>query len=459
MKRSLFVVLILLPSLLFAGVIVKKNGERLEDINILSSANNEFVYIDELGVENRIPRNEVSAVLYDDGRYEEIKQQDAPVYTENNGNNRADQSEASPKFTQNFAVGSDVTECNVLAFGNYIMKFYVTDEKYNGTLVEYRIHYKGQQSEPEWSYLGTTPFAYTTEAGSKNVMINKNLPTIAEIHPFAIENFKKMKKLEFRLSKEGYKTVVVSPLVQFDFTGIYYFISLNKLKPLKENDAVEETEAPAEENANKKAQKEAAKEAKKNAKQKKASAPEPAPAVETVPAVTPVVAPAPEPKQEVKAAPTPAEADKKMIPKACKTEGQKAYDKVYKELVDKAVAKGYSKSQAYKMAYEAALKEKERVINECYHNVVELGEDFAPIPVVVPDILAPAADGSNPNQFAPRTCKEEGQMAYDNIYKETMEKSMRQGYSKSQAYKIAYDTAVKEKNRVIEECQKNKATE
>lgn len=324
MKRSLFVVLILLPSLLFAGVIVKKNGERLEDINILSSANNEFVYIDELGVEQRLPKNEVSAVLYDDGRYEEIHQE------------------------------SDMT------------------------------------------------------------------PALDE------------KVVEPQESAKAKKT--------------------------------------------KQADKEAVKEAKKNVKKMVVSAPEPAPAVEAAPVVAPVVAasapvvetPAPKPTPAIETepaivkavpTPTPAEADKKMIPKACKTEGQKAYDKVYKELVDKAVAKGYSKSQAYKMAYEAALKEKERVINECYHNVVELGEDFAPIPVVVPDILAPAADGSNPNQFTPRTCKEEGQKAYDSIYKEMLEKSMRQGYSKSQAYKIAYDTAVKEKNRVIEECQKNKATE
>ena len=101
MKRSLFVVLVLLPSLLFAGVIVKKNGESLEDVSITSITDTDIEYISEKGKKLTIPKSEVSAILHDDGRYEELKQsaspQEMPSYTENNDDNNADYSETQKK--------------------------------------------------------------------------------------------------------------------------------------------------------------------------------------------------------------------------------------------------------------------------------------------------------------------------------------------------------------------------
>ena len=72
MKRIIIILLALLPMLAQAGVIMKRSGERLEDVTIKSVTDSEIVY--ELnGVETTLPKSEVSAILYDNGRYEEIK--------------------------------------------------------------------------------------------------------------------------------------------------------------------------------------------------------------------------------------------------------------------------------------------------------------------------------------------------------------------------------------------------
>ena len=75
MKRIITYIFLLLPMLLNAGVIMKRSGERLEDISIKSVTDTEVIYADENGTENTLPKSEVSALLYDDGRYEEIKNQ------------------------------------------------------------------------------------------------------------------------------------------------------------------------------------------------------------------------------------------------------------------------------------------------------------------------------------------------------------------------------------------------
>ena len=57
--------------LMQAGVIMKRSGERLEDVTIKSVTDSEIVY--ELnGQEIIVAKTDVSAILYDDGRYEEI---------------------------------------------------------------------------------------------------------------------------------------------------------------------------------------------------------------------------------------------------------------------------------------------------------------------------------------------------------------------------------------------------
>lgn len=72
MKRTIIILFALLPMLMQAGVIMKRSGERLEDVTIKSVTDSEIVY--ELnGQEVIIPKSEVSAILYDNGHYEEIK--------------------------------------------------------------------------------------------------------------------------------------------------------------------------------------------------------------------------------------------------------------------------------------------------------------------------------------------------------------------------------------------------
>lgn len=63
--------------LLHAGVILKTSGEQIDDASGISVTDTEVKYKDSNGNSNSIPKSEVSAVLYDNGKYEEIKQQAA----------------------------------------------------------------------------------------------------------------------------------------------------------------------------------------------------------------------------------------------------------------------------------------------------------------------------------------------------------------------------------------------
>lgn len=73
MKRLITIVLLLAPTLLNAGVIMKKTGERIEDVSIKSVSGGEIIYIDSENVEISIPKSDVEGVLYDNGKYEEIR--------------------------------------------------------------------------------------------------------------------------------------------------------------------------------------------------------------------------------------------------------------------------------------------------------------------------------------------------------------------------------------------------
>lgn len=73
MKRLITIVLLLTPALLNAGVIMKKSGERIEDVSIKSVSGGEIIYIDSENVEISIPKSDVEGVLYDNGKYEEIR--------------------------------------------------------------------------------------------------------------------------------------------------------------------------------------------------------------------------------------------------------------------------------------------------------------------------------------------------------------------------------------------------
>lgn len=229
MKRTIIVLFALLPMFLNAGVILKKSGDRIENVSIKLVTDNEVIYTAETGNEMSILKNEVQAVLYDDGRYEEIRQSEVPV--SNNTEIAVQESQKSA-----VEVGPGAKEYNVCAYGVYAM-FYVPNSKYDGATVEYRVIYKGQKETPDFKYLGTTPFAYLTEKMYENNFTAKgdpNFQKLKELNPLIIENEKDVKKVEFRLSLDGYKTVIVKPIKDvFIGGGPVMFIPLQKLKPAK----------------------------------------------------------------------------------------------------------------------------------------------------------------------------------------------------------------------------------
>ena len=74
MKR--FIILMMAIScavlILAQDVISLKSGDRIENVKVLSITDSVIVYVME-GNEIKLPRNSVDAILYEDGRYEEIK--------------------------------------------------------------------------------------------------------------------------------------------------------------------------------------------------------------------------------------------------------------------------------------------------------------------------------------------------------------------------------------------------
>lgn len=229
MKRTIIVLFALLPMFLNAGVIMKKSGDRIENISIKSVTDSEVIYTAENGNEMSILKSDVSAVLYDDGRYEEIRQNEVPA-----SRNNEDVVQEPRKASAELAPGAK--EYNVCAYGVYAM-MYVPNSKYDGATVEYRVIYKSQKETPEFKYLGTTPFAYLTEKMYENNFTAKgdpNFQKLKELNPLIIENDKDVKNVEFRLSLDGYQTVVVKPIKDvFVGGGPVMFIPLQALKPVK----------------------------------------------------------------------------------------------------------------------------------------------------------------------------------------------------------------------------------
>lgn len=229
MKRSIIILFALLPMLMYAGVIIKKSGDRIENIFIKSVTDTEVIYTAENGHEASVLKTDVSAILYDDGRYEEIRQTELPAVDNSN-------TETAKEVYKPAELSPGAKEYNVCAYGVYAM-FYVPNSKYDGATVEYRVIYKGQKETPEFKYLGTTPFAYLTEKMYENNFTAKgdpNFQKLKELNPLIIEDSKNVKKVEFRLSLDGYKTVVVKPIKDvYIGGGPVMFIPLQALKPLK----------------------------------------------------------------------------------------------------------------------------------------------------------------------------------------------------------------------------------
>lgn len=239
--KKILIFFAILPTFLYAGVIVKQSGERLENVTIKSVTDSEIIYIIN-GDEATLPKSETSAILYDDGRYEEISYQ-TPSYNQTiyDGNEKyvTSQDLSSAKTVIKQQVMSDPKEYNVFAYGIVApMVGYVAKTKYDGTTVEYRIIYKSGIQDTEFQFLGVTPFAYVTDATYDSPIIGKANSTFVKLiepTPLVIENAKDVKRIEFRLSKEGYKTTVVKPVkdILLFGGGPVLMISLNQMKPLK----------------------------------------------------------------------------------------------------------------------------------------------------------------------------------------------------------------------------------
>ena len=65
--------------ILAQDVIALKNGERIENVTVSSITDKTIIYLSE-GNEVNIPRNSADAILYADGRYEEIKHSDDAAF-------------------------------------------------------------------------------------------------------------------------------------------------------------------------------------------------------------------------------------------------------------------------------------------------------------------------------------------------------------------------------------------
>ena len=132
-------------------------------------------------------------------------------------------------------VGANTRSYDVFAYGGGSGGYYAYRSKYAGIKVEYRIIYSSESETPEFQYLGTTPFAYCTEKTFDYlVLMLGNIPVAKKISPLIIENADDGAYVEFRLSKDGYQTVVIQPTVLPQIGGgMGMYIMLNKLKPLK----------------------------------------------------------------------------------------------------------------------------------------------------------------------------------------------------------------------------------
>lgn len=74
MKKIFVLLLGFIPMFLFAGVIMTTNDERIADVSIQSETDSAIVYMQD-GVEKSIAIEQVSAILYDDGKYVEFVKQ------------------------------------------------------------------------------------------------------------------------------------------------------------------------------------------------------------------------------------------------------------------------------------------------------------------------------------------------------------------------------------------------
>ena len=155
-----------------------------------------------------------------------------PVTTQSqktsNGRATQNKSQASAESDDN----ETDKEYNVFAFGVFGVVGYFANTEYDGAIVEYRIIYKSKQNELTFKYLGTAPFAYVNQKAYDNALLAAHRPIMVR-KTLTIPDAKDVSKIEFRLSKTGYSTVIVNPIKDILLGGgPVLMIPMNKLKPL-----------------------------------------------------------------------------------------------------------------------------------------------------------------------------------------------------------------------------------
>lgn len=108
MKRILFALVALVPLLVLAqDIVVTKAGTNIEDVKVKAITDTEIIYVLN-GTETALPRNEVTAILYEDGRYEEIRPL-TTVYT-NNSTTTEDNDLKVKTFTKEQTTREDIED-------------------------------------------------------------------------------------------------------------------------------------------------------------------------------------------------------------------------------------------------------------------------------------------------------------------------------------------------------------
>lgn len=236
--RRLFIICALFPIVAQADIIVTRSNGNIEDVKVVSMSPESVLYTQD-GQAKSIQSADVDGVLYDDGRYvtppSTSQVQEQPMNNMGNdgwddgsgqvGNNQS-YGQYSPSESVEYSESRGTNDINILAYGKPVLTFYAADHEFDGATVEYRAITRSNPN-PEFEYLGTTPFAYVTEAEAKVLTaFDKKVANIISIRPLSVE---KGAKLEFRISKDG-KSVVVSPMKKVDLGGIMILLPLNKLK-------------------------------------------------------------------------------------------------------------------------------------------------------------------------------------------------------------------------------------
>lgn len=144
-----------------------------------------------------------------------------------NGKVTQSKSQASSESNENEAV----KEYNVFAFGVFGVVGYFANTEYDGAIVEYRIIYKTKPNQYNFQYLGTAPFAYVNQKAYDNALLAVHRPIMVR-KTLTIPDAKDVSKIEFRLSKTGYSTVIVTAIKDVLLGGgPVLMIPMNKLKP------------------------------------------------------------------------------------------------------------------------------------------------------------------------------------------------------------------------------------